>query len=292
MQADSSRRTFMLRLAGAAASVSLASGLTGCWDSEEPEFLYGVASGDPLADRVILWTHAKFPNGNGDVLLRYEVASDKAFSQVVASGDARATASMGHTVKVDATGLSAGNTYYFRFRYGDVKSPVGLTRTLPTTAATSVSMAVMSCANYPAGRFHVYAEAARSQAQYAVHLGDYLYEYAANGYASESAEALGRVSDPSHEILTLADYRLRHAQYKSDPDSKTLHAAMPMIAVWDDHEIANDAFKDGAENHDSATEGAWAARREAALQAYHEWMPFAPVLTAARSGAVSTSAVS
>jgi alkaline phosphatase D len=273
MPANTHRRTFMLRLAGAAASVSLASGLTGCWDSEEPEFLYGVASGDPLADRVILWTHAKFPSGNGDVSLRYEVARDKAFNQVVASGDARATASTGHTVKVDATGLSAGNTYYFRFRFGDVLSPVGQTRTLPASTATSVSMAVMSCANYPAGRFHVYAEAARSQAQYAVHLGDYLYEYAANGYASGSAEALGRVSDPSHEILTLADYRLRHAQYKSDPDSKTLHAAMPMIAVWDDHEIANDAFKDGAENHDSATEGAWAARREAALQAYHEWMP-------------------
>jgi alkaline phosphatase D len=273
MQADSSRRTFMLRLAGAAAGVTLSSGLVGCFDNASPQFLYGVASGDPLADRVILWTHVKFPDGDDDVLLRYEVASDNAFRNIVASGDARATAAAGHTVKVDATGLSAGNTYYFRFRFGDVMSPVGLTRTLPASSAATVSMAVMSCTNYPAGRLHVYAEVARSQAHYAIHLGDYLYEYAADGYASESAAALGRVSEPAHEILTLADYRRRHAQYKSDPDSKTLHAAMPMIAVWDDHEIANDAFKDGAENHDSTTEGAWAARREAALQAYHEWMP-------------------
>jgi alkaline phosphatase D len=106
-----------------------------------------------------------------------------------------------------------------------------------------------------------------------LHLGDYLYEYAANGYASQRAAALGRVSEPANELLSLEDYRRRHAQYKSDPDSKTLHAAMPLIAVWDDHEIANDTWREGAENHTEATEGPFAARRAAALQAYHEWMP-------------------
>jgi alkaline phosphatase D len=114
---------------------------------------------------------------------------------------------------------------------------------------------------------------ARSDVQFALHLGDYLYEYEATGYASAGAAALGRSSQPANELLTLADYRRRHAQYKSDADAKTLHARMPMIAVWDDHEIANDAWKDGAENHSPATEGSWAARRAAALQAYHEWMP-------------------
>jgi alkaline phosphatase D len=132
---------------------------------------------------------------------------------------------------------------------------------------------VMSCTNYPAGFFNVYAEVAKSDAEFALHLGDYIYEYAASGYASSAAASLGRVSVPANELLTLADYRARHAQYKSDPDSKNLHALKPMIAIWDDHEIANDAFKDGAENHTPASEGAWADRKAAALQAYHEWMP-------------------
>jgi len=191
---------------------------------------------------------------------------------LVASGDVTASSATGHTAKADAVGLAPGRSYHFRFRANSTRSPVGLTRTLPTSA-TEVKFAVFSCANYPAGYFNVYAEAARSDAQYALHLGDYLYEYDATGYASSGAAALGRSSQPANELLTLADYRLRHAQYKSDPDAKTLHARMPMIAVWDDHEIANDTWKDGAENHNPATEGSFAARRAAALQAYHEWMP-------------------
>jgi alkaline phosphatase D len=179
----------------------------------------------------------------------------------------------GFTVKVDATGLQAGTEYWYRFRHGMFKSPIGRTRTLPATGVDEVRMAVFSCSNYPAGRFHAYAEALSSGAQYAVHLGDYIYEYGSTGYASEQAVAMGRVSDPLNECISLDDYRRRHAQYKSDPDSKDLHARMPFIAVWDDHETANDAWRDGAENHDSSTEGTWVARRAAALQAYHEWMP-------------------
>ena len=137
-----------------------------------------------------------------------------------------------------------------------------------------VKLAVFSCANYPAGYFNVYAEAARrSDLDATVHLGDYLYEYPRGGYASANAEQLGRLSLPATEILTLADYRTRHAQYKTDPDLQALHAAAPMIAVWDDHEIANDTWANGAENHQSAIEGSFAARKAAALQAYHEWMP-------------------
>ncbi len=273
MRPVSNRRDFILRLTAVSAALGGGSALTACGgDDEQPEFMYGVASGDPLADRVILWTHARFPGSDGNVVLRWEVAEDAAFSRVVASGQATATRETGHTAKVDATGLAAGREYHYRFSAGGARSPVGRTRTLPT-AASELSLAVMSCTNYPAGFFNVYAEVARSDAQFAIHLGDYIYEYPANGYASAGAAALGRTSVPANELFTLEDYRRRHAQYKSDADSKTLHARMPLIAVWDDHEIANDAFNGGAENHDPATEGSWAARREAALQAYHEWMP-------------------
>lgn len=274
MSSHPSRRTFLVRTAGLTGALASTSLLSACGGGDEaPDFLYGVASGDPLTDRVILWSHAKFASGDSGVFLRWEVASDNAFKQVVASGTARASLDTGHTVKVDATGLQPGSSYYYRFVHDEATSPVGRTRTLPAAAASQVTMAVLSCTNYPAGYFNVYAEVARSNAEYAIHLGDYLYEYAANGYASAGAAALGRTSVPANELLTLDDYRRRHAQYKSDPDSKVLHATMPMIAVWDDHEVANDGYKDGAENHDPATEGAWATRRAAALQAYHEWMP-------------------
>jgi alkaline phosphatase D len=274
MTLTSSRRDFLFQLAAISAVVGGGATLSGCGgaDDAEPEFLFGVASGDPLADRVILWTHARIPGGDGPVPLRWEVAEDAAFAVLVASGDVTANSATGHTAKADAIGLAPGRSYHFRFRANGTRSPVGLTRTLPTST-TEVKIAVFSCSNYPAGYFNVYAEAARSDAQYALHLGDYIYEYNATGYASSGAAALGRSSQPANELLTLADYRLRHAQYKSDPDAKTLHARMPMIAEWDDHEIANDAWKEGAENHDPATEGSFAARRAAALQAYHEWMP-------------------
>lgn len=270
-----SRRAFVFQLAAVAAAVTGSAALSGCGgggDDVAPDFLYGVASGDPLADRVILWTHARFPDSDQPVALRWQVADDAAFARVVATGSVTASSATGHTAKVDATGLAAGQAYFFRFSFGELHSPVGRTRTLPASAS-ELKLAVMSCTNYPAGFFNVYAEVAKSDAEFALHLGDYIYEYPANGYASAGAAALGRSSLPATELLSLADYRQRHAQYKSDPDSKTLHARMPMIAVWDDHELANDAYKDGAENHDPATEGPWATRRAAAIQAYHEWMP-------------------
>lgn len=269
-----SRREFVLRLASVAALTSVGSALTACGgDGDPPQFNHGVASGDPLSDRVMLWTHAQYPGLHEDVPLTWEVATDASFATVVASGSATATAATGHTVKVDATGLKAGTEYRFRFRNGTHASPVGLTRTLPASGATEVKLAVMSCSNYPAGYFHAYSEVAKSGAQFAVHLGDFIYEYPAGGYASADAAALGRVVNPTHECVSLDDYRKRYAQYRSDPDSKVLHASLPLIAVWDDHEIANDTYKDGAENHSAATEGSFAARRAAALQAWHEWMP-------------------
>lgn len=274
MNTTADRRRFIVQLAALSAAIGGGSALSGCGggDDDAAEFNFGVASGDPLADRVILWTHARRPGSNEPVALRWEVAEDAAFDRVVASGTVTASSASGHTAKVDATGLAPGRSYHYRFSAGLTRSPVGQTRTLPETTQ-ELRLAVMSCSNYPAGFFNVYAEVARSDAQYAIHLGDYIYEYAADGYASAGAAALGRRSVPATELISLADYRERHAQYKSDPDAKNLHARLPMIAVWDDHELANDAFKDGAENHSPATEGSWAARRAAALQAYHEWMP-------------------
>jgi alkaline phosphatase D len=268
-----SRREFIIKVASVSAVISAGASLSACGSSSvQPDFLYGVASGDPLANQVILWTHAKYPGSDTAVTLQYQVATDAAFTQIVSQGDVVAAADTGFTAKADATGLTAGTSYFYRFVQGSATSPVGRTRTLPTSA-NSLKLAVMSCTNYPAGFFNVYSEVANSDAEYALHLGDYIYEYASTGYASSKSTTLGRVSAPVNELLTLADYRTRHAQYKSDPDSKNLHSLKPMIAVWDDHEIANDAFKEGAENHTPATEGSWATRRAAALQAYHEWMP-------------------
>ncbi len=270
-----SRREFIVRIASVSAVMAGGGALSACGgggDDDEPEFRYGVASGDPLGDRVILWTHAKFANSTEAVSLRYQVATDASFGTIVSQGTVVASAETGHTAKVDAAGLTPGTGYFYRFVHDDTPSPVGTTRTLPAIAS-SVKLAVMSCTNYPAGYFNVYSEVAKSDAEFAIHLGDYIYEHPVGGYASASAAALGRLSVPTHELLTLSDYRARHAQYKSDPDSKNLHARLPMIAVWDDHEFADDAYTAGAAGHDPATEGMWAARVAAAAQAYHEWMP-------------------
>lgn len=272
----SSRREFVIRLAAITSVLGVGTALTACGggdDPQPPRFDYGVASGDPLADRVILWTHAQFGAMADDVPLTWEVASDAAFASLAASGTARATAATGYTVKVDASGLSAGKDYFFRFRWNQFSSPVGKTRTLPAAGATSLALAVLTCSNYPAGYFHAYAEAAKSAAKYAVHLGDFIYEYGADGYASADAVALGRVSQPATECIKLDDYRKRYAQYRSDPDSKAFHATMPVIAVWDDHEVANDSFANGAENHTEGAEGRFTDRRAAAVQAWHEWLP-------------------
>jgi len=270
-----SRREFIIRVSSVSAVVSAGAVLSACGgdSAEEAQFSYGVASGDPLNDRVILWTHAQFAGSTSNVELFYEVATDNEFtmSSVVTSGFVNATPSTNFTAKVDATGLQAGKTYFYRFKSGRTASPVGKTRTLPASTATEVKFAVFSCSNYPEGFFNVYGLASQSDAQYAIHLGDYLYEYPNGVYPTAATAA--RIHEPSTEIYSLADYRTRHAQYKTDPNLKALHASMPMIAVWDDHEIANDAYKDGAENHDAAKEGSFAARKAAALQAYHEWMP-------------------
>lgn len=275
------RRRFLRGLvAGGAALGGLAAsgcGGSGDGDGASPpadgpaRFDHGVASGDPQADRVILWTRVS--GVTGPVELRWQLAADEGFARVLAEGTVRTGPEQDHTVKVDAQGLAAGTTCWYRFSVGATRSPTGRTRTLPGGSVEQVRLAVFSCASYPTGWFNAYAHAAaRGDLDAALHLGDYLYEYERGGYGSADAAALGREVEPATELLTLADYRERHAQYRRDPDLQALHAALPVIAVWDDHEFANDTWRDGAENHGSA-EGDWAVRKAAAIQAYHEWLP-------------------
>ena len=269
----SSRREFIIKLASVSGALAAGSVLSACGggDGAMVQFNYGVASGDPLADRVILWTHAKYDGFPDSVPLTYQVATDASFATVVSTGTVTASESIGYTAKADATGLSAGRDYYFRFVSDKWISSVGVTRTLPATGAAEVKLAVFSCSNYAHGYFNVYDAAAGSDAQFAIHLGDYIYEYKDGEYPT--TPVTGRNHTPTSELYSLAHYRARHAQYKSDVNLKRLHARMPMIAVWDDHEIANDAYMTGAENHTEGGEGTFVARKAAAIQAYHEWLP-------------------
>lgn len=240
-------------------------------------FKHGVASGDPTADAVVIWTRVSgCANDFGEV--RWKVASDPAMQKVLKRGRARTGVFRDYTVKVDVTGLPSGAELFYQFEADScdntaVQSPVGRTRTLPTSTLAAARFAVVSCANYPYGYFHVYREIAnRDDLDAVIHLGDYLYEYGMGEYATERAEELGRVPEPAGETVSLADLRTRHAQYKTDPDLQALHAAHPLIAVWDDHELANNAWRDGAQNH-QGEEGDWPSRRDAAIQAWLEWMP-------------------
>lgn len=234
-------------------------------------FRHGVASGDPAKESVVLWTRVTTEARSLPVTV--EIAEDAAFSVGVRTLSTETDAGRDHTVKVIADGLTPGRTYHYRFSAAGELSPAGRTRTIPENAENA-RFAVVSCSNYPFGYFNAYDHIARRDDLDAViHLGDYIYEYGPGGYGSEVGEQLGRQHVPAKEIVDLLDYRQRHAQYKADPGSRAMHAAHPLIAVWDDHETANNAWEKGAENHQPATEGDWNARRRAALQAYYEWMP-------------------
>ena len=208
------------------------------------------------------------------VALTWQIAADASFASVLFTGSTSATRDSGFTAKVDATGLAANTEYYYRFLAPNNSiSGVGRTRTLPVGNVAEVRLAVFSCSDYPAGYFNAYDAAVSSGAQFSLHLGDYIYEYKDGVYPTAASAVAARVSAPANELVTLADYRARHALHKADPNAKALHARMPMIAIWDDHEFANNAWMDGAENHDPLTQGTWAARKAAASQVYHEWMP-------------------
>lgn len=239
-------------------------------------FRHGVASGDPLRDRVVLWTRVT-PGAPGEVVdVEWMIARDARMSRAIARGSMRTSADRDYTVKIDPVGLEPGSTYYYRFAARGARSPVGRTRTLPSRPTRRVRLALASCSNLPFGYFNVFARiAARTDLDAVLHLGDYIYEYANNRYSNGvggDGTALGRIPIPDREIITRDDYRQRYAQYREDPDLQAAHRQHPFIIIWDDHETANNAWSGGAENH-NATEGEWAARRAAAIGAWREWMP-------------------
>jgi alkaline phosphatase D len=278
------RRTVVKAAAAGAALIPLTAATAAHADTAAPAFLHGVASGDPLPDGILLWTRvtptAEAVPGSGlgpDTEVGWTVATDKAFKSVVASGSTTATAASDHTVKADVRGLKPATDYWFRFTGGGTVSPAARTRTTPAEGATvsGLRFGVVSCANWEAGYFSAYRHlAARSDLDAWLHLGDYIYEYKTGEYAARGTVV--REHAPANEIITLADYRTRHGRYKTDPDLQALHAKAPVIAIWDDHEFANDAWSGGAENHTEGAEGAWIDRQAAAKQAYFEWMPVRP----------------
>jgi|CXWL01.1.fsa_nt_gi alkaline phosphatase D len=235
-------------------------------------FNHGVASGDPLHDRVVIWTRVS-PERAGPVPVRWIVARNRELTDVVKAGIIETSEARDYTVKADVAGLRAGAPYFYGFRAGAAQSAVGKTRTLPRGRVSEAKLAVVSCASYPHGFFNAYAALAqREDVDVVVHLGDYIYEFGLAGYGAETAIALGRIPAPEVELIRLEDYRQRHAQYKTETELQAAHAMAPWVVVWDDHETANDSWATGAENHQQ-NEGAWAARKQAALQAYYEWMP-------------------
>ncbi len=238
-------------------------------------FYHGVASGDPLADRLIIWTRVT-PEAMNDepIAVDWQLATDLSFENVVQNGTFTTDASRDYTVKVDVTGLQAGTTYYYLFTALNKNSLIGKTKTTPTGAqASHLKFGVVSCSNFQAGYFNGYKRLSeRNDLDAVLHLGDYIYEYP-NGQYGDSALFAERPLDPDTEILSLEDYRARYSTYRLDTALARVHQQHAFITVWDDHESANDAYKDGAQNHNPETEGDWETRKAIAKQVYFEWMP-------------------
>ena len=241
-------------------------------------FDYGVASGDPTNTHVILWTKLTTPRSSNQEV-NWEVSSDKDFLNTIVNGSYISEKENNFIVKVDAQIPIEHNAkkIFYRFESGGVYSEIGTTFTLPVKNPNKFNIAFCSCSNYPSGYFNAYKEMARdADVDLVLHLGDYIYEYSREGYASSDAKRMGREVNPSNEIISLDDYRKRYATYRSDKDLQLLHKSKPMIVVWDDHEITNDTWKLGAQNH-SHDEGSFYDRKNNAIRAYYEWMPIREV---------------
>lgn len=290
------RRRTLLKGAAAGGAVAVAARVTGptaaaqglppsAGDPALGAFRHGVASGDPMPDRVIIWTRvtpspdALPGSGMGTpTIVSWEVASDPAFSSIVKTGSVVSTPNSDHTINVDVTGLAASTEYHYRFTAAGQTSPVGRTRTAPAAGAAvdNLRFAVVSCANWEAGYFAAYQRLAeREDFDYVLELGDYIYEYRVGGYPGKHGKVVRR-HDPEHDIVTLEDYRRRFAQYHTDPSLQALHSRAAWICTWDDHEIADDAWSDGSLDHNPLVHGPYANRKAAGWQAYSEYLPIRP----------------
>ncbi len=279
-----SRRNFLKNSAFLTGAAWLSTSVFGCSSTVKVaknnspiQFSHGVACGDPLTDSLILWTKVSPAQQPDSVQLLLDVSETADFSMVQHQELCLARKEADYCCKVDLTGLQSGRSYYYRFSDSNTVSAVGHGKTLPAGSVSQVRFAVLSCSNYPAGYFHVYQQVAQQQLDAVLHLGDYIYEYEQGGYATERSVELGRAlaADNQAEMVSLQDYRKRYALYRSDKDLQQAHASHSFICVWDDHEITNDAWTDGAENH-QPNEGDYQVRKLNALQAYYEWMPIRP----------------
>lgn len=237
-------------------------------------FYHGVASGDPMHDKVIIWTRVTPDSSqiNQSIVVNWQMALDTGMTTVVKSGVALTDSSMDFTVKIDVTGLNPNTFYFYEFKANNKYSPRGRTKTTPLGSADSLRFALVSCANFEAGLFNAYASLLqRSDFDAVIALGDYIYEYQNGGYAFNTT--VNRNWQPSNEILSIADYRMRYSSYRLDDDLQRLHQQFPFIIVYDDHEFANDAWKNGAQNHTAGTEGPWNSRKLSAQKAFFEWLP-------------------
>ena len=237
-------------------------------------FYHGVASGDPLSDRVIIWTRIT-PTDFGQTLTgTYHVATDDQFNNVVANGTFSTDSTIDFTVKIDVTELNPNTFYYYEFEHNGSYSLVGRTKTLPLGAVDNMRLAVVSCASLESGYFNAYeAIANRNDVDAVLMLGDYIYEYESQGFSPNAN--VDRTWQPAEEITELNDYRLRYNSYRLDYALRKLHQNFPWICIWDDHETANDSYPGGADNH-QANEGPWPQRMSAGKKAYFEWIPIRP----------------
>ncbi|MGP3986394.1 alkaline phosphatase D family protein [Streptomyces sp. 3N207] len=283
-------RRRLLTVTGAAAVLAFTTNLPGSAQAAEADartavradpFTLGVASGDPLPDSVVLWTRLApkpYESGGGlpkeRITVEWEIAHDNRFSRIVRRGSSTAHPELNHAVHVEAGGLDADRVYYYRFRAGKWLSPVGRTRTAPAFGAdlNELRLAAVSCQAYHDGYFTAHRHVAEEDVDLVFHLGDYLYEYAVN--AQGGARAYTDRQLPAvfnKEMVSLEDYRLRYALYKSDPDLMAAHAAHPFLVTWDDHETENNYADDIPENGGSSQE--FLVRRAAAYRAYWENLP-------------------
>ena len=269
---SNSRRSFLKKSLIVSGGIILAPNFISCSNDDDTKssfdpsgytntnFNQGVASFDPSSSSVIIWT--RYNTAGSEII--WEVATDLSFTTVLRTGTITTDISRDNTIAVELTELEADQKLYYRFVNVADKaiSVVGETITLPVNA-NEVKLAVCSCSNYQAGLFTAYDAMAKSDADVIVHLGDYFYEYEAGGYgASDENAFLNRNHEPAGEIISLNDYRTRYKQYRSDAHLQLAHQKKPFICVWDDHEITNDAYKDGAENHTEATEGSYQIRKQ------------------------------
>ncbi len=237
-------------------------------DSTMAPFYHGVASGDPLYDRVIIWTRVTPADSMPSINVVWEISDDKNFKSILKNGEVNTDPSKDYTVKVDVNQLNEGTSYYYRFHALGKTSIIGKTKTA-AKVAQRINFGVVSCSNYEWGYFNAYGALAEEELDAIIHLGDYIYEYAPGGYGDTT---LGRAPIPNKEIVTLQDYRTRYSQYRLDKDLIAAHANHPFINIWDDHEVANNSYKEGAQNHQEG-EGSYEERKRVARQVYYEWIP-------------------